>query len=69
MSENHNRHLETPAAGQVRTRDRAALYRGNEPAFADWVLGAGLAAHDDLTQVRVHDMVDILERRGRRNPL
>ena len=65
MSENHNRHLETPAAGQVRTRDRAALYRGNEPAFADWVLGAGLAAHDDLTQVRVHDMVDILERRGR----
>ena len=57
--------LTTPSSPeQLRTRDRATLYRANEPAFADWATGSDVLARDERTQVLVHDMVDVLHRRG-----
>lgn len=53
-----------PGHESHRQRDRAALYRAHDRNFADWAAGAGVLAHDCLTQVRVHDMVDALHQRG-----
>ncbi len=47
-----------------RLKARAALYRSHDLHFADWARGAGVLVHDDLTQARVHDMVDTLHQRG-----
>ncbi|MGR3271740.1 hypothetical protein [Thalassococcus profundi] len=54
----------SPGPERHRQRDRAALYRARDRSFADWAGGAGVLTHDDLTQVRVHDMVDTLHQRG-----
>jgi phosphoketolase len=47
-----------------RIRERAALYRARYPAFAEWAAGYGVIRHDDLTQVRVHEMANLLQQRG-----
>ena len=53
-----------PSPERPQIADRAALYRANEPAFADWATGSDVLARDERTQVLVHDMVDVLHRRG-----
>lgn len=59
-----NSGITLPSPERHRQRNRAALYRDHDRSFADWAGGAGALAHDDLTQVRVHDMVDALHQRG-----
>lgn len=39
-------------------------YRAKDVAFAQWAAGYGVIEHDDLTQVRVRDMVDNLVAAG-----
>lgn len=56
--------MDFPGHERHRQHDRAALYRAHDRSFADWAGGAGVLTHDDLTQVRVHDMVDVLHQRG-----
>ena len=58
MSESQNMHE------QHRIRERAAMYRDHDSNFAVWAEGSGVVAHDDLTQVRVYDMIDMLAQRG-----
>ena len=53
-----------PSPERPQIADRAALYRANEPAFADWATSSDVLARDERTQVLVHDMVDVLHRRG-----
>lgn len=48
---------------QHRIAERAALYRQQDSSFADWAAGYGIVQHDDLTQVRVYEMVDLLMQR------
>lgn len=48
-----------------RVRERAALYRKQDPSFAQWAAGYGVISHNDLTQVRVYEMADYLKIRGR----
>jgi phosphoketolase len=48
-----------------RTSERAALYRKSNAAFAHWAAGYGVIVHDDETQVRVHEMAELLHERGR----
>src|SRR5581483_21130 len=48
-----------------RVTDRAALYRHESPAFAHWAAGYGVIHHEDLTQVRVHEMAgELVARRA-----
>ena len=49
---------------RYRAAERAELYRGKDPAFANWAAGYGAIQHDDLTQVRVYEMADFLVQRG-----
>ncbi len=48
-----------------RIRERAALYRKQDPSFAQWAAGYGVITHDDLTQVRVYEMANHLRAIGR----
>jgi len=45
-------------------RARAATYRTNNPVFTRWAVGYGVIKHDDLTQVRVHDLLVYLVETG-----
>lgn len=54
---------ETPQVHRI--EERAALYRGQNPAFADWAAGYGVIRHTDVTQVRVYEMADLLHQQGR----
>lgn len=45
-------------------RERAALYRGQNRAFAKWAAGKGVIRHDDITQVRIYKVADLLRVRG-----
>lgn len=49
---------------KFRVGERAAMYRAHDAAFAAWSKGYGVLRHDDLTQVRVFDMVDTLLQRN-----
>jgi phosphoketolase len=49
---------------KLRIRERASLYRARYPAFAEWAAGYGVIRHEDLTQVRAHEMADLLLQRG-----
>jgi len=53
-----------PAHERHRIRARAEAFRANNEAFAKWAAGYGVIRHDDLTQVRVHDMVMMLVENG-----
>jgi len=44
---------------------RAANYRKNNADFASWAKGYGVIKHDDLTQVRVHDLIVYLVEIGK----
>lgn len=46
-----------------RERERAALYRQNDPGFATWAAGYGVIEHTDDTQLRVYSIVDLLVQR------
>ena len=50
-------HSELHPEEQRRVRDRAHDYRAQDPAFAEWAFGYGVIEHDDLTQLRVRQMV------------
>ncbi|TMV10385.1 xylulose 5-phosphate 3-epimerase [Ruegeria sediminis] len=43
---------------------RAEQYRSRDADFAAWAAGAGVIPHDDLTQVRIHEMVRVLVETG-----
>ncbi len=43
-----------------RVEASAAGYRDADPLFAAWAAGYGVIEHDDLTQVRVHELVQAL---------
>lgn len=43
----------------------AAAHRRSDPAFAAWAAGYGVIAHDPLTQVRIHALVESLRAQGR----
>jgi len=47
-----------------RIKQRAALYRRQNPNFAKWAAGYGVIRHNDLTQVRVYKMADHLSLQG-----
>ena len=64
MSATTNSDMTLQGPERHRQRERAALYREYDRGFADWAAGVGVLAHDDQTQVRVHDMVDALHQRG-----
>lgn len=49
----------TPVNDKHEVAEQAAAHRRDE-AFARWAGGSGAIAHEDLTQVRVHDMVQRL---------
>ncbi|WP_066340780.1 xylulose 5-phosphate 3-epimerase [Azohydromonas lata] len=40
--------------------ERVRLFREAEPEFARWARGFGPIAHNDLTQLRVHDLAQVL---------
>src|SRR5690606_4560739 len=46
------------------TRERAALYRANHPALAEWAKGYGPITHSDAVQVRVYKLAQLLVERG-----
>ncbi len=52
-----------PELSELRMRERAALYRAESARFADWAAGVGVVRHTDLTQVRVYEAADLLEKR------
>lgn len=43
-----------------RIQHRAALYRKQNQAFANWAAGYGVIRHSDETQVRIHEMAEHL---------
>ena len=43
----------------------ASLYRQSDPAFAHWAQGYGVIRHAVRTQVRVHEMAELLVTQGR----
>jgi phosphoketolase len=47
-----------------RIKQRSALYRRQNPNFAQWAAGYGVIKHSDLTQVRVYKMADHLSLQG-----
>jgi phosphoketolase len=47
-----------------RIKERAKLYRRQNPEFARWAAGYGVIEHTDLTQVRIHEMADLLKVKG-----
>lgn len=65
MTEHEVRNLLPAGSARHHIMERAALYREHDRGFADWARGLGVVAHNDLTQVRVHDMVDTLYQRGK----
>ena len=50
-------HLEMAAEERQRIKDQAQALRSQEPACAEWALGYSVIEHDELTQVRVGEMV------------
>lgn len=50
-------HLEMAAEARQRIKDQAQALRSHEPACAEWALGYGVIEHDELTQVRVGEMI------------
>lgn len=55
--------IEVDRATDIRTSERAGLYRKNDPAFALWAAGYGAVRHTSVTQVRVRAMADLLAAR------
>ena len=53
-----------PIDTSYRVAERAALYRRRSPAFAHWAAGYGVLTHDDLTQVRIHELAELFRLRG-----
>lgn len=53
-----------PAHEQNKIRSQAKTFRQRNPSFAAWAKGYGVIRHDDLTQVRVHQMVTFLHESG-----
>jgi hypothetical protein len=51
----HRRHL---------IEERARLHRDADPDFAAWAKGWGMIEHTAETQIRVHDMADVLVERN-----
>ncbi len=47
-----------------RITELAAICRKQDTAFAEWAAGYGVIRHEDATQVRVYEMVDLLQQRG-----
>ena len=45
--------------------ERAKLFRTSEPSFARWAEGYGPIAHNDLTQIRVHELAGLLVAAGK----
>jgi phosphoketolase len=45
-------------------KERAALYRKQNPVFARWAAGYGVIMHEDITQVHIYKMADLLRLRG-----
>lgn len=45
--------------------ERASLFRASEPPFARWAEGYGPIAHNDLTQIRVHELAGLLVAAGK----
>lgn len=52
------------AHDEYRIKERAELYRNRDRSFAGWAAGYGVIQHDDLTQVRIYEMVDLMVQRG-----
>ena len=53
-----------PPVARAETAARAAALREADAAFAAWARGYGVIAHDPLTQLRVHAMVQALVAEG-----
>src|SRR5712692_11686985 len=51
-------------AEELRAKELAALYRGQNPAFAGWAAGYGVIRHSDATQIRIYEMADLLFQRS-----
>lgn len=45
--------------------ERARLFRESDPDFARWARGHGPIAHNDLTQLRIHDLAQVLVAEGK----
>lgn len=56
--------INTQLAEQHRIQQRAALYRERDAEFARWAEGYGVIGHDDLTQVRIYELIDLLCQRS-----
>lgn len=56
--------LELAPEEQKRVKELAQAHRAADPACAQWALGYGVIQHDDLTQVRVAEMIATLVRAG-----
>lgn len=47
-----------------RVQALASSFREHDSIFSDWASGYGVIQHDDLTQIRIHDMVESLIAKG-----
>lgn len=45
--------------------ERARLFRESDPDFARWARGHGPIAHNDLTQLRIHELAQVLVAEGK----
>lgn len=45
--------------------ERVRLFRETDADFARWARGCGPIAHNDLTQLRVHDLAQVLVAGGK----
>ena len=45
--------------------ERARLFRERDAEFARWACGYGPIVHNDLTQLRVHDLAQVLVAAGK----
>lgn len=45
--------------------ERVRLFREFDPEFARWARGHGPIAHNDLTQLRIHDLAQVLVAEGK----
>ena len=46
--------------------ERVRVFRESDPEFARWARGHGPITHNDLTQLRVHDLAQVLVAEARR---
>ncbi len=51
-------------ANELRAQELAALYRRQDPAFAEWAAGYGVIQHTDANQIRIFDLAELLYQRG-----